>query len=423
MARYRSEFGQANKIEKKKFRIRGFLQYFRDAIQKQGTLNTTFREGKFGQRQFFSGKKEYDYPVGVEKLFNDYLLIPKFPENEVERRVLYSEMVQLFYLLTSGELDHEPDLEKQVDLAYKFLELVNKKNKEEVMADLGHRGVAPITIGAEIKFTRKTLTTIAATTLDLTQAYDKEHNSSGNLEIATSPVASPRTFLREILLKMKLGWRPKQWIIHETLSVLLNPQHTEIMDVTAIQAAAGLLFPDDSPAKKYEKHEKISRNEEYYPFHKARSDQSDDDIDFYIRKDESHTEIRSIIKHDKIEFSRLVRQITFTYLASYGIQAVQKPPNERSPKEQELAIIFKNLLFNWFDLLEEVGINNPQSSEKMAVITDDMYFGRVKTEYHVLLAEIQRKKDNILFDDETFRERARTLIREYNREARKILKY
>lgn len=405
---------QSEKKKSKRFRIADFIQNFRKLSQ-QSRLN----------RKLHSEETIHGYNPHADKLFSDFLIIPEVPKNEVDIRVLNSEAVQLFTLLSSGALDNEPDLEKQITLAEQFLSRVNAKNREERMSRLQKRGVDPITLGMEIKFGKKTPTTLGSALTRLSSVYKEDLNQQRNIERQTEPTASARTFLREVLASMKLGWEPKQWVIHETASVLLDEQHTEIMDITAIQVAAGLLFPDSTPIRKKERFPKSDRETQlYFPFHKARSkNQFIDEMKPYVHDDADYTELRSLINHKPIEYSRLVRQVTFFYLGCFGIQAYQKELRRRTDLEDKLSDSFQELLTAWNELLQSAGIHNPTNNERFIYYDQDQETYPEKIPYNTLINELSAHHDFVFPDGQTLREKTRELIRTYNKQVRAVIHY
>lgn len=270
---------------------------------------------------------------------------------------------------------------------------------------------------------------------EIHDAYDKLPNAPLKpraavwLEVATTPSAAYATQLREILHAHLAGLintdqtdrhgheSNKFWNIHQTLGgVDLSPEHTEVMDILLIAAAAGYAGNNVNE----EKLEKSTISEKHrkesvlfiFPFHKRRT-KDDSQLMPYGEKQLSKfpsVEQRSLLKYTLNEFPLLVRFMRFSNMAAYAIHAVQRKDHP-TQEDLDLANAWDELESSWKILLQSHTIHILKQNEYY--IQDDHYGAMQKpASYDITLTRILRERKI----NKEFTSKAKRLIRQFNKQ-------
>lgn len=412
---------------------------------------------------------------------------PMIPE---EKRVLASDLVALYGLLSAGGLDelysrYEADLRQRkqpvpaddearftakIALADGFLGQLRKKNKEVAMVS---RIKDPITYGIEMEWRDPLNVSVGEThsndyydayaeeghkaakaaafehapvapMLAFTGAYIVKPEGGNHHELATRASASPRTQLRDIATTARLGGfetREGAWGIHETLGgVMLTPEHTEVMDITPMAVAAGYLFEESlfgrSGYRFAEKSTKFTRLEDrsecYFPLHRGRPDY--EVTPYGVGTRQVAVERRSLpdfrevdlvdAKGEKIvkegAYRRLVQESNFSYFAAWGVRAIQRGWGSRTATDRKFAALWTKTLKRWKRLLKEQGIKNPTNEERYVKVFRSTLVTPTEQNYYLRFLGLVSEAS---MTNPRFKEESRKMMREYSKEAKKILGY
>lgn len=422
----------------------------------------------------------------------------------IDNRVIGSDLVALYGLLVNGDLDrfyeayeekvkregkpplsHEDEvLSAKVDIANAYLQWNREKNNERTAAENIRK---PITVGIEIEYSTplrdifigladspnfiqvvknaalatrmvgKDIVTYDYVGLARSALNDYDRvadaaqlmgvgvsktDAGNSKEYVTQPSASPRTILREIAQIAKAGgFGGKEWGIHENIGgITLNPEHTEVMDLTALSYAAGFMG-DKTISNKNEKqimndevplmenYGKVSDNRgstprsHYFPFHKAKRGFG---VVNYPSIPKDLVEFRSSPPVNREDFSLLVRDLTFKYLGAWGVRAVQTLQPLQTDSDKALVGTWEELMHGWNNLLRTKNIVNPPNSARVKIIRSGNsvlgpmdFVNKGITPYERFLMKLLYLSKY----DDNFRTKARALITAYNSKVRPIVDY
>jgi len=343
-------------------------------------------------------------------------------KNPFKKRLLTTRLSALYFLLynndPSGARKSESifkesggeevdQLEQHVDLAIDFLNKTETKNKEQTFA-----ASSRVTMGIEIEFwglgkqlQRRLEAYQKASTESSNPKYERmiktleyvlgdyakrdlsgkevdpivieqcklgifnQRNEMNVFEITTNPSASPRTWLREILMAHKLGGLSETiWGVHESFGgVQLNSKDTRLMDGFLIATAAGLIpnskYTDQQVEKimrgkmptireKFPKRsfDSITSNIVYFPFHRVRSPGGIEEYTPQFPEDQV-VELRSFHHFSPGEYTKFVKQATFMYLFAAGVSAAQTEPFLRTEEQEKLVGAYQEMVTEWNNIL------------------------------------------------------------------------
>jgi hypothetical protein len=122
-------------------------------------------------------------------------------------------------------------------------------------------------------------------------------------------------------------------------------------------------------------------------------------------------------------------------LAAWGEQAAAADESVRTAEQQQLAAAWTTLLQDWKAVLEGKGIQQPRGAERYQEVEiieretgskDIKFIGEEK--YSLYLEQIETKRireeqQGGAGDEDSIREQARRLIREYNKQVKEIIGY
>lgn len=121
----------------------------------------------------------------------------------------------------------------------------------------------------------------------------------------------------------------------------------------------------------------------------------------------------------KGEFPRLVRATTFTYLAGWGIRAVQLTPRRaRTDLDSHCAQAWARLMDKWNSLLQRYGLENPLPKERYVDIAAIFaHEEKGTTGYEHFLRDLRLTA----YHHPQFQKETRRLIRDYSWEVKQWL--
>jgi len=274
---------------------------------------------------------------------------------------------------------------------------------------------------------------IGLESLGILTPVDNVPEGQGDRELRLKPSINHKTLLREALILYNSGLMGRgSWNVHTTIaSIELNRNHTEIMDVLLMSAAAGFLpesLLDDEMDKAestelsedgniqfdeftiVEKVPKESSDGFYYPFHKARKPHS---IDSYASRSNYHSvERRGVFNYEMVDFINLVREMFFTEYASLAIHAIQNP----SRKNKALAKAWKKLTGEYWKLAKKNGMQKLSTEDYYSEsIFEDGRISAAATRYNQLLTDCLVES----FFNPKFKAETRKIIRNFRRSVKK----
>ncbi len=434
-------------------------------------------------------------------------IIEEAKTDRVFTRIAQSEIIGMYTLVVGGLLDDvyrkyiedagiagiELDLsdsgvvELKTDLAVSFLERLREKNKE---MELATKVTDPVTLGVEWEMAAvivvwrhewERMSRTMARGNDLTASQRTRFKvldqmfsgEAGHMfryrqpvlsewmaagltkegltitdevyEMVTQPATSPRTIFREMMAAMLVGGGMENGGIHATIGgVELSPEHTEIMEVTALLAAAGLLklskekleyhksvYERGGRIKTGEQHVKFSETglgEYYFPFHRSRDERM---LPYPVRS-QPGVEVRSLLRFKPNEFGTFVKSVSFLWLSGWMIQAEQKGVVGRArgdPEEKELS---RNLVHSWREmmgeyreLLREAGIKHPKKAEGGMYVSMenkeymDLREHKGETGYERFVTKLRYKAET----DPEFRAKAYGIVMKYRKRVGGLIGY
>jgi hypothetical protein len=245
-------------------------------------------------------------------------------------------------------------------------------------------------------------------------------------ELKTFPATSVRTALYEILSTLNAAELKRCLSVHETLAgVDLTPSHTEIMDYTAMAAAAGFYSYDEvqldrmrrgSPmVENFAKSSVVDGELFYFPYHKRRCLS---ELNLEVLKGFFTGAVERRIHGQLREgtWRLFLMDAINSYLVAYGINAAQVPEDRRNPIERRRAEAWFKLMEGWGDFLKKYGFDNPPNEERYVICESILSVKSLKgsTEYEKFVPKLIVKAK----DDPEFKRGARELLSEYRRAVR-----